>query len=168
MCLSSGAFGVAGQMAKEKELPSSSEKGRIAAFDKELELTTKFIPLWVKICGRAGAGPRNDGGLEAIVVTVSEKIGKAHLTYGRARRPNRGLGYDRGGRRIRAAGQHNAHPVLRHRRHDGGQGSGMQGRRSAEHRAGVGADAAGGDDPRPVACSSSSGRFIDRPSALRG
>ena len=44
---------------------------------------TRFIPLWVKVCvlpSRCGLGTMV--GWKRIVVTVGERIGKTHLTYG--------------------------------------------------------------------------------------
>ncbi|HLX98279.1 MAG TPA: inorganic phosphate transporter, partial [Roseiarcus sp.] len=66
---------------KENEL-SPAEKGQIAAFKKELDLSTKFIPLWVKICVAIALGLGTMVGWKRIVITVGEKIGKTHLTYG--------------------------------------------------------------------------------------
>ena len=66
---------------KENEL-SAAEKGQIGDFKKELDLSTKFIPLWVKICVAIALGLGTMVGWKRIVVTVGEKIGKTHLTYG--------------------------------------------------------------------------------------
>ena len=80
MYLTSEAFRV---LAKDKENElSAAEKGEIAAFKKELDLSTKFIPLWVKICVAIALGLGTMVGWKRIVVTVGEKIGKTHLTYG--------------------------------------------------------------------------------------
>ena len=43
---------------------------------------TKFIPLWVKICVAIALGLGTMVGWKRIVITVGEKIGKTHLTYG--------------------------------------------------------------------------------------
>ena len=70
-------------LAKDKESElSAAEKGQIAAFKKELDLSTKFIPLWVKICVALALGLGTMVGWKRIVITVGEKIGKTHLTYG--------------------------------------------------------------------------------------
>ena len=58
------------------------DKAQIGAFKKELDGATKFIPLWVKICVAIALGLGTMVGWKRIVVTVGEKIGKTHLTYG--------------------------------------------------------------------------------------
>jgi PiT family inorganic phosphate transporter len=70
-------------LAKDKasEL-KPEEKTQLAAFKKELDGATKFIPLWVKICVAIALGLGTMVGWRRIVVTVGEKIGKTHLTYG--------------------------------------------------------------------------------------
>ncbi len=80
MYLASEAFRV---LAKDKESElSAADKTQIASFKKELDLSTKFIPLWVKICVAIALGLGTMVGWKRIVVTVGEKIGKTHLTYG--------------------------------------------------------------------------------------
>jgi inorganic phosphate transporter, PiT family len=80
MYLASEAFRV---MAKDKENElTAEEKGQIADFKKQLDSATKFIPLWVKICVAIALGLGTMVGWKRIVVTVGEKIGKTHLTYG--------------------------------------------------------------------------------------
>ena len=80
MYLASEAFRV---LAKDKENElTAAEKGQIADFKKQLDLATKFIPLWVKICVAIALGLGTMVGWKRIVVTVGEKIGKTHLTYG--------------------------------------------------------------------------------------
>jgi PiT family inorganic phosphate transporter len=80
MYLTSEAFRV---LAKDKENElSAEEKSQIGTFKKELDLSTKFIPLWVKICVAIALGLGTMVGWKRIVVTVGEKIGKTHLTYG--------------------------------------------------------------------------------------
>ena len=66
---------------KESEL-SADEKKQIGEFKKQLDYSTKFIPLWVKICVAIALGLGTMVGWKRIVVTVGEKIGKTHLTYG--------------------------------------------------------------------------------------
>jgi inorganic phosphate transporter, PiT family len=66
---------------KESEL-SAQDKATIAGFKKELDGATKFIPIWVKICVALALGLGTMVGWKRIVVTVGEKIGKTHLTYG--------------------------------------------------------------------------------------
>ena len=80
MYLASEAFRV---LTKDKESElSAAEKGQIADFKKQLDSATKFIPLWVKICVAIALGLGTMVGWKRIVVTVGEKIGKTHLTYG--------------------------------------------------------------------------------------
>ncbi|HEX4457655.1 MAG TPA: inorganic phosphate transporter, partial [Polyangia bacterium] len=51
-------------------------------YKKHLDEATKFIPLWVKIAVALALGLGTMVGWKRIVVTVGEKIGKDHLTYG--------------------------------------------------------------------------------------
>ena len=70
-------------LAKDKESELTDvEKKEISEFKKELDLSTKFIPIWVKICVAIALGLGTMVGWKRIVVTVGEKIGKTHLTYG--------------------------------------------------------------------------------------
>jgi PiT family inorganic phosphate transporter len=70
-------------LAKDKDSQlKPEEKMQLAAFKKELDGATKFIPLWVKICVAIALGLGTMVGWKRIVVTVGEKIGKTHLTYG--------------------------------------------------------------------------------------
>jgi PiT family inorganic phosphate transporter len=80
MYLASEGFRV---LAKDKESElSAADKAQIGAFKKELDGATKFIPIWVKICVAIALGLGTMVGWKRIVVTVGEKIGKTHLTYG--------------------------------------------------------------------------------------
>ncbi len=80
MYLASEAFRV---LAKDKENElKPEEKATIADFKKQLDSATKFIPLWVKICVAIALGLGTMVGWKRIVITVGEKIGKTHLTYG--------------------------------------------------------------------------------------
>jgi inorganic phosphate transporter, PiT family len=70
-------------LAKDKESElSADEKKQIGEFKKQLDYSTKFIPLWVKVCVAIALGLGTMVGWKRIVVTVGEKIGKTHLTYG--------------------------------------------------------------------------------------
>ena len=66
---------------KESEL-TPDEKKEIGEFKKQLDYATKFIPLWVKISVAIALGLGTMIGWKRIVVTVGERIGKTHLTYG--------------------------------------------------------------------------------------
>jgi len=54
----------------------------LANYKKHVDLATKFIPLWVKVAVAMALGLGTMIGWKRIVVTVGEKIGKDHLTYG--------------------------------------------------------------------------------------
>jgi PiT family inorganic phosphate transporter len=52
------------------------------AYKKSLDNSTKFIPSWVKVAVAIALGLGTMVGWKRIVITVGEKIGKEHLTYG--------------------------------------------------------------------------------------
>jgi PiT family inorganic phosphate transporter len=54
----------------------------LKAFGGDLTKGTRFIPTWVKVCVAIALGLGTMIGWKRIVVTVGEKIGKTHLTYG--------------------------------------------------------------------------------------
>ena len=56
-------------------------KRNLAAYKKQIDDATKFIPLWVKVAVAIALGLGTMVGWKRIVVTVGEKIGKSHLTY---------------------------------------------------------------------------------------
>jgi PiT family inorganic phosphate transporter len=66
---------------KENDL-SAQDVATLAAYKKSLDGATKFIPGWVKIVVAIALGLGTMVGWKRIVVTVGEKIGKTHLTYG--------------------------------------------------------------------------------------
>jgi inorganic phosphate transporter, PiT family len=51
-------------------------------YKKHIDKATKFIPTWVKVAVALALGLGTMVGWKRIVVTVGEKIGKDHLTYG--------------------------------------------------------------------------------------
>jgi inorganic phosphate transporter, PiT family len=51
-------------------------------YKSHLDKATRFIPLWVKVAVALALGLGTMVGWKRIVVTVGEKIGKNHLTYG--------------------------------------------------------------------------------------
>ena len=71
-------------------LMKKSGKPELAAQDwavldnyrKHIDNATKFIPTWVKVAVALALGLGTMVGWKRIVVTVGEKIGKEHLTYG--------------------------------------------------------------------------------------
>jgi inorganic phosphate transporter, PiT family len=63
-------------------LLTAEARGNLKSFKKEIDGATKFIPLWVKVSVAIALGLGTMVGWKRIVVTVGEKIGKTHLTYG--------------------------------------------------------------------------------------
>jgi PiT family inorganic phosphate transporter len=61
---------------------SADDKKILANYKKHIDLATKFIPTWVKVAVAIALGLGTMIGWKRIVVTVGEKIGKDHLTYG--------------------------------------------------------------------------------------
>jgi inorganic phosphate transporter, PiT family len=61
---------------------SATETTALKAYSDGLLKGTRFIPLWVKICVAIALGLGTMVGWKRIVVTVGERIGKTHLTYG--------------------------------------------------------------------------------------
>jgi PiT family inorganic phosphate transporter len=70
------------RMIKGKQLPSQLDATATADYQKTLKSVTNFIPTWVKFAVALALGLGTMIGWKRIVVTVGEKIGKAHLTYG--------------------------------------------------------------------------------------
>jgi PiT family inorganic phosphate transporter len=65
--------------------PSSADKASLKAMSDlqgKLQQGTRFIPTWVKIAVALALGLGTMVGWKRIVVTVGERIGKTHLTYG--------------------------------------------------------------------------------------
>ena len=65
-----------------KRTQAGSEVKAVSAYKKQLDTSTKFIPTWVKIAVAIALGLGTMVGWKRIVITVGEKIGKTHLTYG--------------------------------------------------------------------------------------
>ena len=69
-------------LMKDKENAlSKQETATLSAYKKELDASTRFIPIWVKVAVAIALGLGTMIGWKRIVVTVGEKIGKSHLTY---------------------------------------------------------------------------------------
>jgi PiT family inorganic phosphate transporter len=66
---------------KDSDL-SKDEVASLNAYKQSLDASTKFIPIWVKIAVAIALGLGTMIGRKRIVITVGEKIGKTHLTYG--------------------------------------------------------------------------------------
>ena len=62
---------------------SAQELQSLAQFKSALDEGTKFIPWWVKVTVAIALGLGTMVGWKRIVITVGEKIGKTHLTYGK-------------------------------------------------------------------------------------
>jgi PiT family inorganic phosphate transporter len=60
---------------------SAADAPILKNYKAHIDDATKFIPLWVKIAVAIALGLGTMVGWKRIVVTVGEKIGKAHLTY---------------------------------------------------------------------------------------
>jgi inorganic phosphate transporter, PiT family len=70
------------RLIKAKKLPEQLDAAAAADYQKTLKNLTNFIPTWVKISVALALGFGTMIGWKRIVITVGEKIGKAHLTYG--------------------------------------------------------------------------------------
>lgn len=60
----------------------AANEAKIKALQTMFDASTKFIPFWVKIAVALALGLGTMVGWKRIVVTVGEKIGKTHMTYG--------------------------------------------------------------------------------------
>jgi PiT family inorganic phosphate transporter len=70
-------------LMKDKESDLKPEEvATLNTYKKSLDASTKFIPTWVKVVVALALGLGTMIGWKRIVVTVGEKIGKEHLTYG--------------------------------------------------------------------------------------
>ncbi|HEY3899770.1 MAG TPA: inorganic phosphate transporter [Chthoniobacter sp.] len=69
------------KLVKNKAL-TDSEVAVAKPFQEDLDHVTKYIPDWVKYAVAVALGLGTTVGWKRIVVTVGEKIGKSHLTYG--------------------------------------------------------------------------------------
>jgi PiT family inorganic phosphate transporter len=70
------------KMLKSGASFTPAETASLKDFDSALDASTKFIPTWVKVTVAIALGLGTMVGWKRIVVTVGEKIGKTHLTYG--------------------------------------------------------------------------------------
>jgi PiT family inorganic phosphate transporter len=75
--LTSGAIAKLDSM---KKIPAG-EDGVMTRYKTELDKAIKFIPFWVKMLVALALGLGTMIGWKRVVVTIGEKIGKAHLTY---------------------------------------------------------------------------------------
>jgi PiT family inorganic phosphate transporter len=70
------------KLAKSKKIDDPADLKTLKRLQGSIDAFTKFIPVWVKIAVAFSLGLGTMIGWKRIVVTVGEKIGKAHLTYG--------------------------------------------------------------------------------------
>jgi inorganic phosphate transporter, PiT family len=69
------------KLIKANLLPAPVDAKEMGAYQKALKSMTNYIPVWVKVAVACALGFGTMIGWKRIVVTVGEKIGKAHLTY---------------------------------------------------------------------------------------
>jgi inorganic phosphate transporter, PiT family len=70
-----------GKLLKGGTTYTPAEAATLKGYEKQLDGLTKFIPVWVKLMVALCLGIGTMVGWKRIVVTIGEKIGKAHLTY---------------------------------------------------------------------------------------
>jgi PiT family inorganic phosphate transporter len=70
-----------GKLVKQGRVQDADVKAAVGRYKKDLDNSTRFIPLWVKVAVALALGIGTMVGWKRIVVTVGEKIGKDHLTY---------------------------------------------------------------------------------------
>ena len=67
---------------KSGKITTPADKKTLTDYQAGLEGESKFVPTWVKMAVAVCLGLGTMIGWKRIVVTVGEKIGKSHLTYG--------------------------------------------------------------------------------------
>ena len=72
---------VGADKALDARLPAA-QRDAIGAYNKQLGESTRFIPWWVKVATALALGLGTMVGWKRIVITVGERIGKTHMTYG--------------------------------------------------------------------------------------
>jgi inorganic phosphate transporter, PiT family len=70
------------RLAQKSSGLSTADAATLSTYRTSVDQATKFIPTWVKVAVAIALGLGTMIGWKRIVVTVGEKIGKAHLTYG--------------------------------------------------------------------------------------
>jgi len=73
---------VEAKLAKSHQLDSPIQESEAKKLAGSINGITNFIPLWVKVAVALALGCGTMVGWKRIVVTVGEKIGKSHMTYG--------------------------------------------------------------------------------------
>jgi PiT family inorganic phosphate transporter len=69
-------------LKKSHAIASADDAKALSTYKTSLDKATNFIPLWVKVAVAFALGLGTMIGWKRIVVTVGERIGKTHLTYG--------------------------------------------------------------------------------------
>jgi PiT family inorganic phosphate transporter len=69
-------------MQKQKVAFPAADATALKTYKSALDDSTKFIPTWVKVAVAVALGLGTMVGWKRIVITVGEKIGKTHMTYG--------------------------------------------------------------------------------------
>jgi len=72
----------ASKLAKNHQLDSTAAESQAKKLSSTINGVTNFIPVWVKVSVALALGLGTMVGWKRIVVTVGERIGKSHLTYG--------------------------------------------------------------------------------------
>jgi PiT family inorganic phosphate transporter len=72
----------ASKLAKNHQLDSTAAESQAKKLSSTINGVTNFIPVWVKFAVALALGMGTMVGWKRIVVTVGERIGKSHLTYG--------------------------------------------------------------------------------------
>jgi PiT family inorganic phosphate transporter len=70
-----------GKLLKSNAVTDPANRKLLSGYRSDLDRLTKYIPTWVKVAVAFALGFGTMIGWKRIVVTVGEKIGKAHLTY---------------------------------------------------------------------------------------
>ena len=73
---------VSSKLSKNHQLGSADSEKEAAKLSSTINRVTNFIPVWVKVAVALALGLGTMIGWKRIVVTVGEKIGKTHMTYG--------------------------------------------------------------------------------------
>jgi PiT family inorganic phosphate transporter len=71
-----------GKLSKAHAIKDADAAKALGLYKKALDKATNFIPIWVKFAVAIALGLGTMIGWKRIVVTVGERIGKTHLTYG--------------------------------------------------------------------------------------
>jgi inorganic phosphate transporter, PiT family len=150
--LRSNIYQVSASLAKIKRLNGLPDKGDVKALDayhSQLDSTTNYIPVWVKVAVALFLGFGTMIGWKRIVVTVGERIGKAHMTYAQgASAEIVAYATDPSSRSSWFAGFDDAHPLLRRGGDDVRESIGLAEVDDSQHSARLGPHASGVRLPR--------------------